>query len=202
MTRERLARSAEAAVAAAEAIGWPVALKGVSRAVVHKSDLGLVRLNLADAAALRAAFGGIAEALDRAAPGSMEGVLVQEMARGGVAELILGARHDPGFGPMVMVGLGGVLVEVLRDVQLAPAPLAPEDAAAMLRRLRLWPVLAGVRGQPPADVAAAAEALVRLSWLAADLGPRLAELDLNPLILRAAGRGAVAVDGRAMLRRA
>jgi acetyl-CoA synthetase (ADP-forming) len=130
----------------------------------------------------------------------MEGCLVQEMAQGGVAELILGARHDPEYGPMVLAGLGGVLVEVLRDVQSAPAPLSAADAEAMLRRLRLWPVLAGVRGRPVADIAAAADALVRLSWLAADLGPRLAELDINPLILRAQGRGAIAVDGRAMLR--
>ncbi|MCO6417458.1 acetate--CoA ligase family protein, partial [Siccirubricoccus sp. KC 17139] len=93
----------------------------------------------------------------------------------------------------------GVLVELLRDVQLMPAPLRPEDAAAMLRRLALWPVLDGVRGRPALDVRAAVEALVRLSWLAADLGPRLIEMDLNPLLLRAAGRGAVAVDARATI---
>ncbi|WP_135465867.1 acetate--CoA ligase family protein [Crenalkalicoccus roseus] len=197
VTRERLARDAAAAEAAAEAIGWPVALKGVSRSVVHKSDLGLVRLNLADAAALRAAFAEVAAILERL--GGMEGVLVQEMARG-EAELILGARHDPEFGPLVLVGAGGVLVEVLADVQLAPAPLRRDDALAMLRRLALWPVLQGVRGRPALDAAAAAEALVRLSWLAADLGPRLAEMDLNPILLRAAGGGAIAVDARATLR--
>jgi acyl-CoA synthetase (NDP forming) len=168
--------------------------------VVHKSELGLVRLGLTDAAALRDAFTEVAAALERAAPGAAEGALVQEMARG-EAELILGARHDPDFGPMVLVGAGGVLVEVLGDVQLAPAPLRREDAEALLRRLRLRPVLEGVRGRPPLDAAAAAEALVRLSWLAADLGPRLAEMDLNPLILRAAGGGAVAVDARATLLR-
>jgi acetyl-CoA synthetase (ADP-forming) len=199
-TRERSAPDAETAVRAAAAIGYPVALKGVSRAVVHKSDFGLVRLGLAGAQVVRAAFADIAAALDRAAPGTMEGCLVQEMAQGGVVEVILGARHDPEYGPMVLAGLGGVLVEVLRDVQSAPAPLSAADAEAMLRRLRLWPVLAGVRGRPVADIAAAADALVRLSWLAADLGPRLAELDINPLILRAQGRGAIAVDGRAMLR--
>ena len=127
-----------------------------------------------------------------------EGVLVQEMARG-EAELFLGARHEPGFGPLVLVGFGGVLVEVLQDVQVAPAPLRPADAEAMLRRLQLWPVLAGVRGRPALDVAAAVDALVRLSWLAAELGPRLVELDLNPILLRAAGEGAIAVDARATL---
>jgi acetyl-CoA synthetase (ADP-forming) len=199
VTRQRAATTAEEAVAAAEALGFPVVLKGVSRAVVHKSDLGLVKLNLPDAAAVRAAFAAIATALDGAAPGSMEGVLVQEMAQG-EAELILGARHDPDFGPMVLVGAGGVLVEVLRDVQLAPAPLRPADARAMLERLAIAPVLAGVRGRPALDVEAAAEALVRLSWLAADLGPRLVEMDLNPILLRAAGQGAIAVDARATLR--
>jgi acetyl-CoA synthetase (ADP-forming) len=200
-TRERLALSPDQAAAIAEEIGFPVVLKGVSRAVVHKSDLGLVKLGLADGEAVRAAFAEIAASLDRAAPGSIEGVLVQEMARGEM-ELILGARHDPDFGPMVLVGAGGVLVEVLSDVQLAPAPLRRGDALAMLRRLAVAPVLAGVRGRPALDIEAAADALVRLSWLAADLGPRLVEMDLNPILLRAAGQGAIAVDARATLLRA
>jgi acetyl-CoA synthetase (ADP-forming) len=121
------------------------------------------------------------------------------VARGGGAELILGARHEPGIGAMVLVGAGGTLAELLADTALAPAPLRSEDAIAMLRGLRLWPVLDGARGRPVLDAAAAAEALVRLSWLAADLGERLVELDLNPLLLRAAGECAVAVDARATL---
>jgi acetyl-CoA synthetase (ADP-forming) len=196
VTRERFAATAAEALAAAEAIGFPVVLKGVNRSVVHKSDLGLVRLGLGDAAALRAAHSAL-----MAAPVPLEGVLVQEMARG-EAELILGARHEPELGAFVLVGIGGVLVEVLRDVQLAPAPLRAEDAQAMLRRLALWPVLEGVRGRPALDVGAAVETLVRLSWLAADLGPRLVELDLNPILLRAAGEGCTAVDARATLREA
>ncbi len=194
VTREIFAATEDEAVAAAEAIGFPVVLKGVSRAVVHKSDLGLVKLSLRDAAAVRGAHGEL-----RAVPVPLEGVLVQEMARG-EAELILGARHEPGLGAFVLVGTGGVLVEVLRDVQLAPAPLRPEDARAMLQRLALWPVLQGVRGRPPLDVDAAVDALVRLSWLAADLGERLVEMDLNPILLRAAGEGCIAVDARATLR--
>jgi acyl-CoA synthetase (NDP forming) len=192
------ADGAEGAVSAARRIGFPVALKGVSRAVAHKSDFGLVRLNLDDAEAVRAAFADVAARLDAAAPGTGEGVLVQKMARG-EAELILGARHEPGLGPMALVGAGGTLAELLADTALAPAPLRAEDAMAMLRGLRLWPVLDGARGRPALDAAAAADALVRLSWLAADLGERLVELDLNPLLLRAAGAGAVAVDARATL---
>jgi len=194
-----VARTADGAVEAARAIGFPVALKGVSRAVVHKSDGGLVRLDLADPDAVRAAFADVAARFDTAAPGTGEGALVQRMERGGGAELILGARHEPGLGPMVLAGAGGTLAELLADTALAPAPLRAEDAAAMLRGLRVWPVLDGARGRPALDATAAADALVRLSWLAADLGERLFELDLNPLLLRAAGEGVVAVDARATL---
>lgn len=194
VTRERFAATEAEAVAAAEAIGFPVVLKGVSRAVVHKSDLGLVKLGLRDAAAVRTAHAAL-----RAVPMPLDGVLVQEMAHG-EAELILGARREPGLGAFVLVGTGGVLVEVLRDVQLAPAPLRPADARAMLQRLALWPVLEGVRGRPALDVEAAVDALVRLSWLAADLGERLVEMDLNPILLRVAGEGCIAVDARATLR--
>jgi len=199
VTRQALARTPEEAAAAADAIGYPAVLKGVSRAVAHKSDLGLVRLGLGDAAAVRAAAAEILRTLERVAPGAAEGVLVQETGRGEV-ELILGVVHDPGFGPMVLAGAGGTLVEVTRDTGLAPAPIGPEEAEALLRRLAVWPVLQGVRGRPPADVAAAAEALSRLSWLAHDLGDRLAELDINPLVVRARGGGVLALDGRATLR--
>ncbi len=193
ITRETAARSADEAVAAAEAIGYPVVLKGVSRAVVHKSDAGLVRLDLRDGAALRAAFTEVSERLGPDA----EGCVVQEYARG-EAELFLGATHDPQFGPMVLVGAGGVLVEVLQDIRMAPAPLSRAQARAMIGALRIAPVLDGLRGRP-ADTDAAAAALERLSWLAAELGPRLVTLDINPLVLRAAGQGAIAVDARAIL---
>jgi acyl-CoA synthetase (NDP forming) len=188
-------RTARDAAVAAEAIGFPVVAKGVSRHVVHKSDLGLVRLSLADVDAVARAFDDIASAL--AAAGDADGphVVVQEMVRG-EAELILGARYDETFGAQVLVGFGGIMVEVLRDIQVASAPLGPEQAHAMLRRLALWPVLAGVRGRLPLDVDAVADALARLSWLAHDLGSRLRDLEINPLIVRVAGKGAVAVDGR------
>ena len=199
VTREAPAATADEAVAAARAIGFPVVLKGVSRAVVHKSDLGLVRLNLRDEAALRAAFADVAAALEQAAPGAAEGCVVQEMARG-EAELFLGATHDAQFGPMVIVGAGGILVEFLQDVRMAPAPVSATTARAMIEGLRVAPLLHGLRGRPPADIDAAAAALMRLSFLAADLGPRLVELDVNPLILRAAGQGAIAVDARATLK--
>jgi len=195
VTREQSVGSAREAAAAAQAIGFPVVAKGVSRHVVHKSDLGLVQLGLADANAVTRAFDDIAAALKQAGDNDAPQVAVQEMVRGD-AELIVGSRHDATFGVQVLVGFGGVMVEVMRDIQLASAPVSPDQARAMLRRLSLWPILAGVRGRPPLDVDAVADTVSRLSWLAHDLGPRLTDLEINPLIVRTAGKGAVAVDGR------
>ena len=195
VTREQSVGSAREAAAAAQAIGFPVVAKGVSRHVVHKSDLGLVQLGLADADAVTRAFDDIAAALKQAGDNDAPQVAVQEMVRGD-AELIVGSRHDATFGVQVLVGFGGVMVEVMRDIQLASAPVSPDQARAMLRRLSLWPILAGVRGRPPLDVDAVADTVSRLSWLAHDLGPRLTDLEINPLIVRTAGKGAVAVDAR------
>lgn len=189
---------AEAAVAAAGRIGHPVVLKGVSRSITHKSDAGLVRLGLADADAVRAAWAALAGILRGADGDAPPRVSVQQQVAG-VAELILGVRHDADFGPQLLVGFGGVLVEVLKDFRLAAVPLSPAAARALLDGLRLRPLLDGVRGAPAADVDAVVDAIVRLSWLAADLGDRLRELDVNPLIVGARGKGAVAVDGRALI---
>jgi acetyl-CoA synthetase (ADP-forming) len=197
VTRQRLARGRDEAVAAAEAIGFPVALKAVTDRVVHKSDAGLVKLSLGDGEAVARAWADVRRRLDTLDPGA-DTVVIQEMVAGEL-ELILGARCDPQFGPVVMVGSGGVLVEWLRDVQLALAPIDEARAEALLRRLRAWPLLDGFRGRPRLDVAAAAAALSRLSRLAVDLGPRLGEIDVNPLIVRAEGQGAVAADARAVV---
>jgi len=198
LPREATASDIESAVAAAENIGFPVALKGIARDLLHKSDIGAVKLNLADEAALRAAWAEIAASVARRHPGSFEGCLVQEMVRGG-AELIVGIRRDPQFGPIVLVGSGGMLVELLRDIEIAPAPVSRRQAVALLRRLRVAPIIDGVRGQPPLDLDAAADAIERMSWLAADLGPRLIDAEINPLTLRGHGAGAIAVDLRATI---
>lgn len=183
----------------ASALRPPFAVKALGPAIVHKSDVGAVRLDLATPEAVRAAAEEMARALAVSAPdAALEGFSVQEMVRG-EAEVIVGARCDPHFGPIAMVGLGGIAVEILKDVVVAPAPLSPDRARAMLAGLRMAPLLAGARGRPPLDVDAIGDALVRLSWLAADLGPRLIDLEVNPLIVRRAGMGAVAVDGRGTL---
>lgn len=193
-TREALAGTPEEAVAAAARIGYPVALKVVSREIVHKSEAGGVALGLAGPGALAAAWEKMAARVAHAAPGAaIEGFLVQEMRRGGT-ELLIGARRDPQFGPIVVFGAGGTLVEMLRDVSVAAAPLGPEAAERLVRASRVWPLLAGWRGAPPADLAAIVDALCRVGWLAHDLGERLVELEANPLL--AGPDGAVVLDAR------
>jgi acyl-CoA synthetase (NDP forming) len=196
---ETIAPTPEAAAAAATRLGFPVALKAVSRRIVHKSDVGAVRLGLASPEAVTAAAGEMLDKLRAAGLDTdLDGFSVQPMIRGEV-EVIVGARRDPHFGAVVMVGLGGIAVEILNDVALAPAPVSPDRARALTASLRGAPLLAGARGRPPVDVAAIADVVARVSWLAVDLGGRLGDLEVNPLIVRRHGEGAIAVDGRATL---
>ena len=197
VTREHRVRSTADAAKAADTIGYPVVLKGVSSKVVHKSDAGLVRLGLRDRAAVEAACVEVFGTLKRLDP-TAEECLVAEMVTGGL-ELIVGAKHDPQFGPVVMVGAGGVLVELIKDVEVALAPLSAETAERMLKRLRVWPLLQGFRGQPRRDIAGVVDALVKIGRLAAALDGRLLELDINPLLVGREGAGAVAADARAVL---
>jgi acyl-CoA synthetase (NDP forming) len=176
--------TADEAVAEADRIGWPVALKTARPDMGHKADVGGVRLGLADERQLREAYAQITGRLGHS-------VLVSAMAPHGV-ELALGIVHDPQFGPLVMVSAGGVLIEVLRDGRFALPPLDPPRASAMLDRLSVRPLLDGVRGAPPADLDAVAQAIVGMSTLAEELGDSLDVLDVNPLI--AGPAGCVAVD--------
>jgi acetyl-CoA synthetase (ADP-forming) len=197
VTRERRVHSVTEAREAAEALGYPVVLKGVSRKVIHKSDAGLVRLGLRDRSAVDAAFPEVFSELKRLDPDA-DACLVSEMITDGL-ELILGVKHDPQFGPVVMVGAGGTLAELIRDVEVTLAPLSAETAASMLKRLRIWPLLEGFRGYPARDVGAVIDALVKLGQLASALEGRLLELDINPLLVRGKGEGAVAADARAVI---
>lgn len=189
-----LANSADEAVLAAERIGYPVVLKIESPEITHKSDVGGVALRLTNAAEVVAAHERIRSEVMRRAPGAkIEGVLVQPMASDGV-EVILGIKRDPLFGPVVLCGFGGILVELLKDVAIGIPPLSPVQAHDLLARLRGFPILAGVRGRPPADTDALCDAVVGLSCLAVGLGDALAGLDINPLIVLPKGQGVVAVD--------
>lgn len=199
VARETLAATPQAAAEAAEKLGFPVVLKAVSRDIVHKSDVGAVQVGLADAAAVAAAAEAMQTRLRAALPAArIEGYSVQEMVRG-EAEVIIGIRRDPQFGAIVLIGLGGIAVEILHDVVVLPAPTTVERVRRGIARLRTAPLFAGARGRPPLDVDAIAQAVVRLSWLAHDLGDRLVDLEVNPLIVRRQGEGAVAVDARASL---
>jgi acyl-CoA synthetase (NDP forming) len=191
-TRESLATDFAAAAKAARAIGYPVALKIESEDIPHKTEAGVVRLNIRDESALRTAHDEIVAAANRISPKPrIAGVLVAEMARPGL-EIVVGAKVDPVFGPVVTVGMGGVLVEILRDVQVALAPVTPTEARAMIDRLKARKMLDGFRGAPPADVEALVDMVVRLSEFVADHGDKIAEIDVNPVLL--GPKGGVAVD--------
>jgi succinyl-CoA synthetase beta subunit len=188
------ATSPDEAVGVAERLGYPVVLKVDSPDIAHKTDVGGVRVGCRDAGAVRRAFPELIDEVRRRAPAArIHGVVVQRMVGGGT-EMILGVKSDPLFGPAVVCGFGGVLVEVLRDVAVRVPPLGADEARAMLGELRGHALLRGVRGRPPADIAALAGALVGLAALADRHRQRLKALDINPLLVLEEGRGAVAVD--------
>ncbi|MDP6344636.1 MAG: acetate--CoA ligase family protein, partial [Alphaproteobacteria bacterium] len=190
----QLCPDADAAARAAEDLGFPVALKVVSPDIPHKTEVGGVALNLADAAAVRAAFTSIMEqAAARMPAAAIAGCLVAPMVTDGV-ETILGVQRDPVFGPVVMFGLGGIFVEVLEDVTFRVAPFDEAEARRMIGEIRAHKVLEGVRGRPPADIDALAGALSRLSLFAAAHGEVIDSLDLNPFVVRPRGQGALALD--------
>jgi len=193
-TRERLACNAEEAIAHAHTLGGPVAIKVDSADIQHKTEAGAIRLRVQGDDAVKRAFGEVLDAARRYAPNArLNGALVQEMAPKGT-EMMLGILRDPVFGPVVAVGLGGIHVEVLRDIAYRIAPITMEEAAKMLRELRGYKVLEGVRGAPPADVDALIATIVRLSWFAHDLADRVSEMDINPLLVFERGKGVMAVD--------
>jgi len=192
----RLAATHDEAVAVADEMGYPVALKIVSPQITHKSDVGGVKLNLASPDDVRAAFDGVLEAARAAEPeATIEGVSVQRMAEPGV-EVIVGMTTDAQFGPVLMFGLGGVLVEVLKDVAFRVVPLTARDASQMVRDIKGFPVLQGYRGQEPADVDALEQLLMNVSQFV-EANPQIAELDLNPVF--AYPKGTAAVDARIVL---
>ena len=194
VTKEMLATSAGAALAAAKEIGYPVALKIQSPDISHKTEAKAVRLGLGSDAELAKAYEEILANARRYMPeAQIEGVLVQQMVKGGL-EAILGVTNDALFGPAVMFGLGGIFAEVLKDVSFRLAPVTKAVAHDMIREIKGYPVLAGARGRAEADVDALADAIVRLSALAVDLEGEVAELDINPLFVMEKGAGVKAAD--------
>lgn len=199
MQRTIVASTPDAAVAVARELGFPLAIKLASDTLTHKSDVGGVVLGVRDAAGVERAYREIAARLDeRGLAGAMSGVVLQPMIEGGV-EAVVGVSTDPSFGPLVMFGLGGVYVELLKDVVFRVHPLTDRDAREMVRGIRGYPLFEGWRGAPPADVAALEQVLLRVSQLLDD-HPEIEEMDLNPVKALEPGRGCVVVDARIAVR--
>ncbi len=191
---ERPCATADDAVAAAAAFGFPVVMKILSPDILHKSEIGGVLLDIAGADSVRAGFATLLDRARTAAPAArIEGVLVAKQLRGGV-ECIMGIHRDPVFGPVAMFGLGGIFVEVLKDVVFRRCPFGPHEAERMIRSIRAAPLLLGARGRPVADIPALATMLARLSVFAHQAGPELKSVDLNPVFAMPAGQGAFAAD--------
>jgi len=190
--------SADRAAEVADYIGYPVAMKIVSRDIIHKSDVGGVMINLQNGDAVRDAYDMMMMRVERRAPEAhLEGVYLEQMAQKG-REIILGMTRDPQFGPMMMFGLGGIFVEVMKDVAFYLAPITKEEALRMLESTRSYSFLKGVRGQAAVDIEAIAAGLQYISQLATDF-PQIAEMDINPFIVGSIGTHSVAADARITL---
>ena len=195
-----VARSADQAVELAKAVGFPIAMKIVSAQIPHKTEAGGVRLNLADEQAVGSAYQNILHTVSQRQPdAAIDGVLVEKMFPAGGREILIGVHQDEAFGLVLTVGLGGIFVEVLKDVAHRALPIEPQDASEMLRELKGYALLEGVRGQAPADIAALEDLLLRVSRFATGQGPRLRELDLNPVWVGREGEGAVPLDALVVL---
>ncbi len=192
----KLARTKKEAISLSKTMGFPVVLKIVSPDITHKSDSGGVKLGLRNATQVGNAYSEILSAVKKHHPkAKIQGVSVQKMARTGV-EVIIGMTKDAQFGPVLMFGLGGVLVEVLKDVSFRIVPLNRRDAREMIREIKGYPLLEGYRGQEPADIPFLEDLLLKVSDFV-DRNPEIKELDLNPIF--AYKNGAVAVDARVIL---
>jgi acetyltransferase len=198
LPQSRLAHTPDEAAQIANEIGYPVVMKISSPDILHKSDIGGVKVGLSDSTEVRDAFELIEYRARKYSPqATVWGVLVQEMVRKG-RELLVGVSRDPQFGPLVAVGMGGIYVEVLRDVALRLAPMSREEVSEQLRSIKTFPLLKGVRGEPTADLEAIEEVVLRISQLVTDF-PEIVEMDINPLVAHYQGEGAVVVDARIIL---
>ena len=193
----RLARSPEEAVKAAEEIGYPVVLKIVSPQVVHKSDVGGVRIGLGSPEEVEKAYREILENVRERVPGAeVVGVLVQKMAPPGAVEVVVGGVRDPVFGPSIMFGLGGVFVELFQDVSFRVAPFDREEALEMMKEVKAYRLLTGYRGKPPRDLDALADIVMKAQAIMAE-NPWVKEMDMNPVMSYPSG--ALVVDARILL---
>ncbi len=201
VTREKVVRSVYEAINYSEQIGYPVVLKIDSPDILHKTEANVVRLGIASREELVQSYEEIMDAAERYNPGAIiNGVTVQEMVTGGT-EVIAGMSQDPQFGPTIAFGLGGIFVEVLKDISLRVTPLSKSDAQNMVKEIKGYPILKGIRGKAPADIDAVIDLLQKLSDLAEDFREDIAEIDINPLLVFDEGQGVKALDALVVPRR-
>lgn len=194
------ASTEEEAVKAADEVGYPLVMKVISPQISHKSDVGGIRLSLQNTDKVRAAYREMMESIPEKRPDAViEGFQMQPMLSGG-REVIIGMIRDSTFGPMLMFGLGGVYVEILKDVRFAIAPVNEEEARGMITGIKAYPLLAGARGAKPSDIDALVDAILRVSRLVCDF-PEIKEFEINPLMVLEEGKGAFAVDMRLTLKK-
>jgi acetyl-CoA synthetase (ADP-forming) len=199
VVKTAFAKTAEEAISAAEEMGYPLVMKVVSPQISHKSDIGGVRLSLQNAAEVKAAYQDMMESISKNMPGaSLEGVQLQPMLSGG-REVIIGMIRDPTFGPMLMFGLGGVYVEILKDVTFAIAPVNNNEAREMITGIKTYPLLAGVRGAKPSDIDALVDVILAVSRFVCHF-PEIEEFEINPLMVFEKKKGVLAVDMRLVLK--
>ena len=192
---EVVATTAAEAVAAAESVGWPVALKVLSADIAHKSDLGLVELGVTTPEAVALTFDRLTASARRQSPGAqVRGIVVQPVVGGAVAEVILGLSQQAPFGPTILFGLGGIFTEVFEDVAFRVPPFTRESARAMVEEIKGAKLLHGIRGRPAGDIEALVDVIMHFQELALQVGDRIIELDVNPLLVLPEGQGVVAVD--------
>lgn len=199
VVKTAFAKTVEEAVNAAKKIGYPLVMKVISPQISHKSDIGGIRLTLQNAVEVRAAYQDMMESISKKMPdASLEGVQLQPMLSGG-REVILGMVRDPTFGPVLMFGLGGVYVEILKDVRFAIAPVDEREARELITGIKSYPLLAGVRGAKASDIDALIDVILRVSKFVCDF-PAIEEFEINPLMVFEEGKGALAVDMRLVLK--
>jgi acetyltransferase len=192
-TRDMLASSAEEAARFAVELGYPVVLKIVSPEILHKTDIGGVHLDLGSAEEVRSAYEAIMNSVYTFMPrAKVHGVAVSRMVTPG-KELIVGMSQDVQFGPLVMFGLGGIYVNFLKDVSFRLAPLSETEAQEMMEETKAYTLLKGIRGEPPSDIDALRETILRVGQLVSDF-PQIVEMDLNPVFVYGVGEGCIALD--------
>ncbi|HUY01000.1 MAG TPA: acetate--CoA ligase family protein [Candidatus Deferrimicrobium sp.] len=199
-SKEFVVNSADEAVKAAQKIGFPIVAKIVSPDILHKTDAGGIKLNLKSDAEVKQAYEEILKSAKAyKADAKIIGINIQEMARAGITEVIVGLTTDPQFGPALMFGLGGIFVEIYKDVSFRVCPITEYDAREMIEEIKAYPILNGFRGRPLGDVDTLVNILLKSSQLALEF-PEIDQMDLNPIIVYEKGKGCAVVDARIILK--